>query len=97
VRGGEIATAGAVNSYAFAGRQGQQVYLDVQECTSDGTLSWALTAPDEEAVFKDESLCISGSTYDKGLVTLPQAGCYQLTVHGSDDATGTYHLKIQGR
>jgi TIR domain len=89
---GELATAGEANSHAFLGRQGEQVYLDVQECTSDGTLTWTLTAPDKEALFKDESLCIRGSLFDKGLVTLPQKGDYQLTVRG--DATGTYHLKL---
>jgi hypothetical protein len=94
---GELSTAGAVNSYPFTARQGEQVYLDVQECASDGTLTWTLAAPDEEALFKEESLCIRGSTYDKGLVTLPQEGTYQLTVQGSGDATGTYHLKIQSR
>jgi hypothetical protein len=89
---GELATAGEANSHAFLGRQGEQVYLDVQECTSDGTLTWTLTAPDKEALFKDESLCIGGSVYDKGLVTLPQKGDYQLTVRG--DAAGTYQLKL---
>jgi hypothetical protein len=69
----------------------------VQECTSDGTLTWTLPRPDEQAVFKDESLCIRGSLYDKGLLTLPREGDYRLTVHGSGDATGTYHVKLQSR
>jgi TIR domain len=89
---GELATAGAVNSYPFPGRQGEQVYLDVQECASDGTLTWTLTAPDKEALFKDESLCIRGSVYDKGLLILPQKGNYQLTVRG--DAAGSYRLQL---
>src|SRR6266511_5087092 len=93
---GELSTAGAVNSYPFTGRQGEQVYLDVQECASDGTLTWTLTtpAPDEEALFKEESLCIRGSLYDKGLLTLPQEGSYKLTVQGYGDATGTYRLRL---
>jgi hypothetical protein len=41
---GELATAGAANSHALLGRQGEQLYLDVQECTSDGTLTWTLSA-----------------------------------------------------
>src|SRR6266508_465733 len=96
---GELSTAGAVNSYPFTGRQGEQVYLDVQECASDGTLTWTLTtpAPDEEALFKEESLCIRGSLYDKGLLTLPQEGSYKLTVQGYGDATGTYRVKLQSR
>jgi hypothetical protein len=94
---GNIESPGAQDRYSFTARKGQQVYLEVQECASGGSLVWTLLAPDDEAVFKDESLCISGSTYDQGVLTLPQAGRYQLIVNGSDDAKGTYRVKIQSR
>jgi hypothetical protein len=63
---GNIESPGAQDQYTFHAGEGQEVYLDVQECTSDGTLTWTLPRPDEQAVFKDESLCIRGSLYDKG-------------------------------
>jgi hypothetical protein len=48
-------------------------------------------------VFEGKSLCIRGSLFDKGLLTLQQKGDHQLTVQGSGDATGTYRVKIQSR
>jgi hypothetical protein len=94
---GNIESPGAQDQYTFPAPQGQQVYLHVQECASDSTLTWRLLGPDEEAVFEDESFCIRGSLFDKGLLTLQQKGDYQLTVQGSGDATGTYRIKIQSR
>jgi Caspase domain len=95
---GEIKTAGAENSYAFTARQGQQVFLDVQECPSRGNLHWTLRAPNEptgfdEAFIRDEPLCLTSTAYDKGPFPLPQAGRYQLVV-GGDEATGTYRFTL---
>jgi hypothetical protein len=93
---GKIEVPGAQDHYAFTAHQGQQVYLQAQKC-GGGDLLWTLLAPNREAVFKDTFLCVIGSTLDKGPLTLPQAGRYQLIVRGADDATGTYRVKIQGR
>jgi hypothetical protein len=92
---GNIESPGAQDHYTATGRKGQQLYLDVRECPT-GTLQWTLLRPDEEPVFEDETMCSGGGTYDQ-TVRLPQAGSYQLTVKGSDDATGTYRVKIQSR
>jgi hypothetical protein len=93
---GTIEAPGAQDHYSFTGRKDQQVYLDVKECPAAGILEWTLLASNDEAVFPDESLCSDGTPVDK-TVTLPQAGSYQLAVHGRDNDTGTYRVKIQSR
>jgi|SRR5829696_653023 len=90
---GSIESPGAQDRYTFTAGQGQQVYLDVKECPSSGYLLGTLLRPDEEPVFKDESLCSTGSPSDQ-TVTLPQDGTYQLTVKGDEDATGTYRITL---
>jgi hypothetical protein len=94
---GNIESPGAQDSYTFTADKGQQVYLDVRECDSGGTLVWSLLRPDEEPVFENENLCSGGSPSDQEEVTLPQAGSYRLIVSGSEAATGTYRVKIQSR
>jgi hypothetical protein len=93
---GNIESPGVQDQYTFTARKDQQVYLDAKECASGGNLLWTLLGPDDEAAFKDEVLCSTDSPYDQ-TKTLPQDGTYQLTVSGSDDATGTYRVKIQSR
>jgi Caspase domain len=94
---GVIETAGAVKSHAFTGRQGQRVYLDALECDANDTLTWTLLPPDGEAVFEDQTFCYATNPSDQDVLTLKQAGRYQLTVQGSDDTTGTYQIKIRSR
>jgi len=103
---GEIKTAGAVNRYTFTARNGQEVFLDVQECVG-GSLLWTLLAPNDqtfgnEAIVDDLLMCNNldpdpRQGRDQGVLTLRQAGRYQLIVHGAGDATGTYRVKIQSR
>jgi hypothetical protein len=90
---GSIESPGAQDRYSFTAGQGQQVYLEVKECPSSGYLLGTLLRPDEEPVFKEESLCSTGSSSDQ-TVTLPQAGTYQLTVKGDQDATGAYSMTL---
>jgi hypothetical protein len=94
---GNIETSGAQDRYGFDGAKDLRVYLDVKECPATGILVWTLVRPDDEEVFKDQILCNAGGTYDQGVLTLPQAGPYRLIVHGADDDTGTYRVKIQSR
>jgi len=93
---GSIESPGVQDRYTLTGRQGQQVYLDAQEC-GGGELDWSLTAPDGEPVFKDESLCGITGPHDRGVLSLPQTGRYQLTVRGSGDDAGTYRVRLQNR
>jgi len=51
---GEIKTAGAVNRYTFTARNGQEVFLDVQECVG-GSLLWTLLAPNDQT-FGNEAI-----------------------------------------
>jgi predicted secreted protein len=93
---GNIESPGEQERYTFTADKGQQIYLEVRECASNGTLVWTLLRPDDEPVFENETLC-SGDTGSNQEWTLPQAGDYRLIVGGSDAATGTYRVKIQSR
>ena len=74
--------------------KGQQVYLDVRECASGGSLVWTLQRPDDEPVFENETMCSGDTRGNHEDVELPQAGSYTLTVSGSDAATGTYRVTL---
>jgi hypothetical protein len=91
--GGNIESSGAQDTHTATGRQGQQVLFDARECASNGTLVWTLLGPDDEPVFKDQTVCDADSPSDQ-TVTLPQDGDYRLIVSGSDAATGTYRATL---
>ena len=55
-----------------------------------------MLAADDEPVLERQSMCSSGTPIDQ-TVTLGQAGSYRLSVHGRDNATGTYRVRIQSR
>jgi hypothetical protein len=93
---GNIEQPRAQDSYSFSSNAGQRVNLDARECTSNGILVWTLLQPDDEPLFKNESLC-SGNSPSGKEVTFPQAGSYRLIVSGSEASTGTYRIKIQSR
>jgi large repetitive protein len=93
---GNIEQPRAQDGYTFTADKGQRVYLDVRECTSNDTLVWTLLRPDDEPVFKYESMCSGDSPSDQE-VTLQQAGSYRLIVSGSEASTGTYRVKTQSR
>ena len=91
--GGNIESSGAQDTHTATGRRGQQVLFDARECASNGTLVWTLLGPDDEPVFKDQTVCDADSPSDQ-TVTLPQDGDYRLIVSGSDAATGTYRATL---
>jgi hypothetical protein len=90
---GSIESPGAQDRYTTTGRQSQQLYLDVEACPAAGILEATLLAPDDEAVFQDQSMCSDGTAASK-TVTLPQDGSYELTVQGRDNATGAYRVTL---
>ncbi|MFO0799724.1 MAG: LamG-like jellyroll fold domain-containing protein [Gemmataceae bacterium] len=83
---GTLATPFSTTKWTFAAAANTQVRFDLLGASAVG-LTFALTGPNGFVGF-------AGLVGDSGLVTLPAAGTYTLTVTGSGGATGNYTFQV---
>ena len=83
---GSIETPFSADEWTFAGSLTQQVRFDLRAASSSGIV-FDLTGPNG-AVF-------TGLTADSSLITLPAAGNYVLTAHGTGEQVGDYSFVLE--
>ena len=93
---GEIAEPDEFDVFTFEATGGEQVFLDVQpilgECPAEG-LGWRLKHVESGTDVFDEQIADCAEPFDEDGFTL-EPGTYELTVYGSDLATGTYRFLL---
>jgi hypothetical protein len=85
---GNIESQGALDVYRFEGEEGQVLYFDSQE-RSTNLLHWRTEDPSGGVLFADRSM----ATFDPGVIELPLTGTYKITVFGESGGIGTYQFQ----
>jgi hypothetical protein len=85
---GNLESPGVQDSYTFTGTGGQQVFFE--QLQGLGNQQWSLVAPDGTLLVERRD------SFDRGPITLPQAGTYTLTALPSlnNDVTGSYSFTL---
>jgi RHS repeat-associated protein len=85
---GNLAQAGAVDVWSFAGTANQRLFFNAQSGSATA-LHWSLSDGNGTVLF-------SSNFADHDTLTLPAAGSYYLTVDGRAGATGAYQFEVFG-
>ncbi len=93
---GSIELPGSSDTYHFTVGAGTPVYFDARSGNNcGGVLQWRCITPSGTTVF-DQVFAATGpcGPTDPGLLTLTNAGVYEVVVSGREDGTGDYEFRI---